>query len=291
MEKLSEKASQIITEMQMNEITEYHIYIKLAALNKNPSNRDVLLEIADDEKKHHDFWVPYTGGNAKPKKGKVRFYVFLARFFGLTFALKLMENGEEKAQEKYSALLSEIPETESIIQDEDDHEHELLDMLEEERLQYISSIVLGLNDALVELTGALAGFTFALQNTKLIAAAGLITGIAASFSMAASEYLANRAAGKGTESVKSALYTGAAYIVTVVLLILPYLLLSNFYICLTVTLSIAVLIIFFFNFYLAVAKDLKFWPRFLEMALLSLGVAGLSFLIAIVVRTVFGIEI
>ena len=35
-------------------------------------------------------------------------------------------------------------------------------MINDERLQYISSMVLGINDALVELTGAPAGFTFAL---------------------------------------------------------------------------------------------------------------------------------
>ena len=53
-------------------------------------------------------------------------------------------------------------------------------------------VVLGLNDALVELTGVLAGLTLALRETRLIAMAGLITGIAASLSMAASEYLSTK---------------------------------------------------------------------------------------------------
>ncbi|MBN1646494.1 MAG: VIT1/CCC1 transporter family protein [Spirochaetales bacterium] len=281
----------IISKMQQNEITEYHIYMKLARIHKHEGNRKILGDIARDEKRHHDFWVPYSGKDAKPKRRKVFFTTLLARIFGLTFTLKLMEKGEEKAQDRYSLLLAEIPETKAIIQDEDNHENELLNMLEEERLQYISSIVLGLNDALVELTGALAGLTFALQNTRLIAMAGLITGIAASFSMAASEYLSNRSEGRGAEAVKSATYTGIAYIITVMLLILPYLLFPNFYLCLALTLSVAVLIIFFFNYYLAVAKDLVFWKRFLEMAGLSLGVAGISFAIGVLVRTVLGIDI
>ena len=41
-------------------------------------------------------------------------------------------------------------------------------MLDEERLQYAGSMVLGLNDALVELPSSLAGFAFALQNTRVI---------------------------------------------------------------------------------------------------------------------------
>ena len=164
-------------------------------------------------------------------------------------------------------------------------------MIEEERLNYVGSIVLGLNDALVELTGALAGLTFALQNGVLIATSGLITGIAASLSMAASEYLSKRAE-NDERALKSALYTGITYIITVALLILPYLLMPNkYFISLIITLIIAVLIILIFNFYISVAKGLPFKSRFLEMAGISLGVAGLTFFIGFLVRITLGVSI
>ena len=51
-------------------------------------------------------------------------------------------------------------------------------MIDEEKLKYIGAVVLGMNDALVELTGTLAGLTLALQNEKLVGVAGLITGVA-----------------------------------------------------------------------------------------------------------------
>ena len=73
-----------------------------------------------------------------------------------------------------------------MYKSEQEHEAALIELIDEERLRYISSMVLGLNDALVELTGALAGFTFALGNTTTIAMAGFITGSAATLSMAAS---------------------------------------------------------------------------------------------------------
>ncbi|MBQ1970004.1 MAG: rubrerythrin family protein, partial [Paludibacteraceae bacterium] len=76
----------------------------------------------------------------------------------------LMENGESNAQDEYEVLLSEVEESAFIRQQEEEHEHALLEMLDEESLQYVGSMVLGLNDALVELTGSLAGFAFALQN-------------------------------------------------------------------------------------------------------------------------------
>jgi VIT1/CCC1 family predicted Fe2+/Mn2+ transporter len=184
-----------------------------------------------------------------------------------------------------------VPGARQIAADEDQHEKELIGLIEEERLNYMGSVVLGLNDALVELTGALAGLTFALQNTRLIALAGLITGIAASFSMAASEYLSTKSEGKAERALTSAVYTGIAYILTVFLLILPYLLVQNHFLCLGVTLLIALTIIFLFNFYISVARDYSFGKRFLEMAGLSLGVALLSFAIGFVIRHFLGIEV
>jgi len=82
--------------------------------------------------------------------------------------MKMMENGEEGAKEAYSKLVSAVPEAKEILQDEEEHEKHLVAMIDEERIGYIGSMVLGLNDALVELTGALAGLTLTFQNTRLL---------------------------------------------------------------------------------------------------------------------------
>lgn len=215
--------------------------------------------------------------------------VFLARILGLTFVLKLMEIKEGTGSKLYTQLSSSFPEAEKLSKEERTHEASILAMLNEERLKYIGSIVLGLNDALVELTGALAGFTLALGDTKLISLAGLVTGISASLSMAASDYLSSRAEGD-PKAKKSAVYTGISYLVTVILLILPFLLLSSKFIALAITLFTAVLIIFFFNYYISVTNELNFRHRFLEMTTISLGVAALSFLIGFVLKGALGIE-
>ena len=276
---------------QKNEITEYHIYSRLAKVIPQKQNSEVLQRIAGDEQRHHDFWMKYTQRTVRPSRWKIFFYFWISRILGITFGIKLMERGEERAQINYEIIARRIPKASQIIADEHAHEQELIGLIEEERLNYVGSIVLGLNDALVELTGALAGFTFALQNTRLIALAGLITGIAASFSMAASEYLSTKSEGSGERALKSSIYTGVAYIVTVILLILPYLLVANYFLCLGLTLSIAMIIIFFFNFYISVAKDYSFKRRFLEMAALSLGVAMLTFAIGFLIRKTLGIEV
>jgi VIT1/CCC1 family predicted Fe2+/Mn2+ transporter len=202
-----------------------------------------------------------------------------------------MEKAEGDIQSDYEQLKDAIPEADAILHDEQEHEKALLQMLDEERLRYTGSIVLGLNDALVELTGALAGLTLALQNARLIALTGSITGIAAALSMAASEYLSTKSEGTGKSAGKASIYTGIAYIATVLVLILPYLVLSNYYVSLACTLVAAVGIIAAFNYYVAVAKSEPFGRRFLEMTGLSLSVAAFSFLVGLLMRTLFGVDV
>lgn len=287
---LSKKNIKTLVEIQKNEITEHYIYKKLAAKTKNEENKKILSKIADDEKRHYEFWKKHSEKEIRPSGFKLFTAYWTAKILGLTFALKQMENGEKSAWKNYDELSKEIPSASQIAKDEREHEKSLINLLEEEKLQYVGSIVLGLNDALVELTGALAGLTLALPSVRLVALAGLITGIAASFSMAASEYLSTKAEDENAPALKSAIYTGSAYIITVMLLILPYLLLENPLICLAITISVAVLIIFSFNYYISVAKDLPFKKRFLEMAAISLGVSAFTFLIGFVVNKFLGIE-
>ena len=165
-------------------------------------------------------------------------------------------------------------------------------MLDEERLHYVGSMVLGLNDALVELTGSLAGFALALQNTKLIALSGLIVGISATFSMASSEFLAAKSEGR-TDALKSCSYTGIAYLITVIALILPYLLfpVHQYMAALACMLAVVILIIAAFTYYTSVAQDQPFRSRFWEMALISVGVAVVSFVVGILAKKFLGVDI
>ena len=280
---------------QRNELTAYYLYKKLSKRVKNEKNAEILKAISDDEKKHYDKLKRLTKRDVKPFRIQMWFFYFINIFFGLTFGVKLLEKSEEKAVDVYSKISMDSNkkvDLNSILKDEQRHQYELIDMIDEERLSYVGSIVLGLNDALVELTGALAGYTFAFQNTRLIAITGLITGIAASFSMAASEYLASTHENTNDKKAKkSALYTGLAYVITVFLLIIPFLIISNPFLSLIITLCIAVIIIFLFNYYISIAKGTPFLKRFLETDIISLGVSGISFIVGIIIKSIFGIDL
>lgn len=290
--KYSEQVITLMKRFQQDEVNSAAIYSHFAKCGKDKKNCAVLQQIAHDEAQHAAVWKRYTSQDLHPNAIKVWWYRALTYLLGYTFVIKLLELHEYEGIKGLEQLKKEIPETEAIIDDEKKHEKQLIEMLDEERLNYIGAMVLGLNDALVELTGAIAGLTFVLANTTLIAMSGVITGIAATLSMAASNYLAERADGN-PNALKASFYTGIAYLVTVVFLVMPYLLFPNdmYVVALICMIAIVILLVFVFNFYIAVVKSEPFWIKFAEMSVISLSVALISFLIGLVAKTVFGIDI
>lgn len=276
---------------QRNEITESIVYERLASIEKDEANQKTLRAISAEEKGHYNILKKYTQQDVEPDHKRVMKFYLLARLFGNTFAIKLMESGEGNAHLNYKKY-ADIPDLQRLSADEEAHEKKLISLINEERLEYMSSVVLGLNDALVEFTGALAGFTLALSDSKLIALTGSITGIAAALSMASSEYLSTKSeASDDKHPVKAAIYTGFAYIVTVASLVTPFILAENPLVALGIMLIMALIIIALFNYYYSVTRGESFRHRFTEMAVLSFSVAGVSFLIGYALKKFTGIDI
>ncbi|MGB0622505.1 MAG: VIT1/CCC1 transporter family protein [Candidatus Thalassarchaeaceae archaeon] len=276
------------------EKTEMEVYRRLANREKNSENKKIFEKISLQENNHYNILKEKTNEDVNYSIIRVQFHVLTAIFLGLTFSLKLMEKIEQNAAAEYRDLGYD-----DIAKEEDEHEKELLSLLEEDALNYLSSIILGLSDALVELTGALAGLTLAFQELRIVALAGLVTGISASFSMAASEFLATKEENENRSPIKAALFTGLSYIVTVLFLVTPYLLLDSdnpvifglepHLQALIITFIIGLFIIALFNFYVSVAQDKSFKGKFIEMGLILLVVTFISFLIGLVLRESFGI--
>ena len=279
---------------QRSELTAYSVYESLAKRTPQLRNRKILEKAARDEWRHYMVLQSLTKETIRSSSLSVRWYLFLARAFGLSFSLKLMERRDCISPARYHSLARQFPDLKSIGKDEERHEKEILSKLAEERLTYAGAMVLGLNDALVELTGALAGLTLALQNARLIAVTGLITGLAASLSMAAANYLSSREdieKNRNRQPFTSAIYTGVAYIVTVLILVAPYFFFRNVFLALGTTLALALFIVVAYSFYITTAKSQKFWPRFGEMVLISLTVALISFGVGWLLRSLVGVEV
>lgn len=282
----------ILLRIQQSEMTEAAAYHAMADAIKDEHNREALTRVADEIASQAKALETYTNKQLAADERKVKRYARMARIFGFTFAAKLMDRRKIKFVNHSKKLLSEMPEVEKMQADEQKRDDELFALLNEKRLSYVGAMILCMNDAIVEITGTLAGLTLAMQNTRLIALSGLITGVAATLSMAASEYLAERSDGKG-DAAKSGLMTGGAYFITVVILLLPYLILDDkmYLLAMGIMLVLVVLILAGFNFYTSVARDVSFGKNFGQMCAISLGVAALSFVLGYAVRTFLGVDV
>lgn len=277
--------------MQINEATDQRVYQALAKQATTEKNRQTLERMARDEATHCAVWQSYTGVEARARMFRVWLFTVLGKIFGLVFVINLLEKGEDDSAGGYGVLLEELPEVRSIMEDEIRHEEQLAAMIHEEKLSYISSMVLGLNDALVELTGALAGFTLALDNNRMVGMAGFITGVAATLSMAASEYLSKKADTSEKHPLKAATYTGVAYMFTVAFLLLPYIVFDNPLTALGFCLLDAGLIILGFTYFVSVVRKESFLRGFTEMLTISFSVAGISFLIGWAARSWLNLDV
>ncbi len=275
------------------------IFRYLAKYETSPEFKRILTTLASHEDDHLAFWLTRSEKKSFTiSRFELLKHRLIRKFLGLTFAAKYLESFQEDSSAAYSEILAETKDEvlsekmRALVKAEQEDEQTLIGNIKEERVAFISNIVLGLNDGLIELTGALVGFSFALQKPSLVALTGAITGISAALSMASSAYLqARHDPDRMHEAKKSGIYTGIAYLIVVILLVAPFLLLGSVPAALIAMACIVLFIILCVSFYTAVLFDRRFTAQAGEMLMFSIGVACVAFLIGILFRNMTGIEL
>lgn len=276
---------------QRNEITEHLVYLNLAKQTKG-NNAILLKKIADDELRHYHQFREYTGQDVRPDKVKVFFYSFITVVLGLTFTLKMMENGEEAAEESYETVEDSYPQIQKIIIDEVNHEQLLLAEVDDERLNYLGSIALALNNSAQEFTGIAVGLTFALQNAKATGSTTLVSGLAATLAMMASEYLSQKTEkndGAKGNPMKAALYAGGVYLGMVLMIVTPYFIFQSHIHAMLVTVAAVFMVMVIFSFFMSVVKDLKFGKVLAEGLAITVVVVIASYVIGMLASKYLGL--
>ena len=279
------------------ELTEHIVYGKLAAREKNPENRAALEKLSAQELTHYEFWKTLLPAEIDPKPHALTVFVtpLLRIVLGATFTTKLLEGHETNAVANYKAILSQIPATHQerlklIIEDEKSHEMALIGEIKEKRVAYLGFIVLGLADAIVEITGVHAGFLGVTGETLIAGVAGIIVGFAAAISMGSASYLQAKQDPDKSAFI-SAFATGGAYLFSVVLLALPYFLIRSMVPAFVLSTSVGIILIAFFTFYgTVVFEGRKFWREFFEATGLMLGTAVATFVWGYIVGQIFHVN-
>lgn len=153
-----------------------------------------------------------------------------------------------------------------------------------------ASVVLGMHDALVSLTGMIGGLTFALAERRLIILTAVIASVAAGLSMAASNYLAEKT-NENPYAIYAGAITGAAYLATCAALILPFIIITNTNIALIMSFVTAIVIIFGCNFFICHRQGRSFWRHAIEMLIICVGVSVISFVMGEFAKRTLGVLI
>lgn len=254
-----------------DEFSDYTLYERLSrTVDHDSSYADALRRLSATEYKHYEFWKKYVP-DEEPRLARLKLYwvLFLRRVMGLTFASRYLDRHETNVIKEYRPLAPLIPEADraafdEMVADEEDHERAFSHEIESSAIKYISFIVLGLADALVEISGIHAGSLGFYDRTELAGLAGVIAGGAASLAMASAAFAQAKQGFKGSARL-SAIYTGVSYFITAIILATPYFLTSDMILALSTSLAFAVIVLALTTYYSTVISSKPFLKDFVEI--------------------------
>lgn len=290
-------SSKLVAKMAaLDEYKDYVVYRALARVERNPQRRVVLEKLAEQEWRHFEFWSEVA--EVKPAAWRVGLYAYLLvllRFLlGVTFVVKLLERNEREVIARYRSVErlfvgERLERLRRIIEEEESHEEAFIAQLDETLVKYMGALVLGLADAIVEITAAHAGALGSTNSTIVAGVVGLIVGVGASISMASASFLQTKHE-VGKSPVVAALVTGVGYMVAVAFMSLPFFLTHDIYVAFVASIAVAIALAFVLTFQAAVYAGRDFRFEFIQTVGLLLGTAMFTYLLGKWLGGLFGIE-
>src|SRR5271157_770237 len=295
MSTVSAELSKVAKERMSHEYTDSTLYERLSrTVGSGSPFSAILMQLSATENKHYEFWAKYVpGGTPRLNRLKLYWILFLRRVLGLTFASRYLDRHEASVVKEYQALASLIPPGDKaafdeMVADEKEHENEFAHKIESTAVRYISFIVLGLADSLVEISGIHAGSLGIYNRTEIAGLAGVVAGGAASLAMASAAYAQAKQGFKGSAKL-SAVYTGVSYFVSAVFLATPYFLTESMVIALGASLGLAVVQLALTTYYSTVITNKPFTRDFVEILAILLGATVALYVFGYAVRIETGI--
>ncbi len=308
----------LIRRLFIGEFVDYEVFSRLSRSEMDSELKVLLGRLARMEKAHMGIWARMAGGT-EPSLGlyswiaMLKVYAFLGarKLLGVAFVVMLLGRGEMEALERYTeaiehAVLSTSDKKllDMIIADEKYNEADIKDKIKEYKgqLNYIRSIVFGLNDGLVEILAAVSGIAVVATSGTVVVIAGIIIGVSGTLSMAGGSYLSSKshnlvedldasADGKGTTPLHEAAYTGVYYFLGSLVSILPFMAGLVGFTGILVAVLLVSLVLTTVSTIVAVVSGTSIRRRVLEMLGISLGAVAVTILLGGIARTYFGVVI
>lgn len=281
-----------------NEYKDYSVYSRLASVERNGQRKETLQKLADVEKRHFSFWLQHAPGY-RPSTSRVflNLIVLCRLLFGVTFVVKTLEGHEKKTLEEYRLMVSRLEHNsvekqaiEKIISEEVEVERQLVGHIDESVVKYLGFMMLGVADAIIELTGVQTGFLGVSSSTIVAGIAGLIVGCAAAVSMGAASYLQARQ-GVSESPAVSGFVTGGIYMLTVITLVSPYFILRDMLYAFMLSILSAIVLTAFFTFFSTILQEKSFSKEFLINISILAAVAAGTYILGRALGELFGADV
>lgn len=320
---MSEESRYIIRkekEFFKDEYTDHFVYMSLLKSEKHRGLRALLEKMAAQEQRHMMSWERLLNKRGVFPRApmfislRVVGFRIMRRFFGTAFMTKVLERNETNGIEEYSdAIKGDVAHSSmakairEILKDERGHQRELMKEIEayEGSLEYIKSIVFGLNDGLVEILAAVAGLAALATTSSVVIAGGIIVAVSGTLSMAGGAYLASKSQNivskaverdgkmktKTGEPMKDAYYTGVFYFLGALVPILPFIFGAKSYLGIALAMIFDIIVLTVASIVIAVVSDTSVKRRTFEMIAISIGAALVTIVIGTIARVYFGIVV
>ncbi|MGC8586764.1 MAG: VIT1/CCC1 transporter family protein [Candidatus Micrarchaeia archaeon] len=298
-------SSALLQEFYEGEVLDRDTYAALASIEKRPKLKELFGKLSKVEEKHAGIWsklIESAGLKPRPpkfKRIKVALFYIARILLGPAFMVNLLERNEEIGLSKYNSALKSAPMKrrekallESVISDEKGHEAAFIKAVrsEQKSLQYIESIVFGMNDGLVEVLAAISGIAAFAATNSIVVLGGFIVAVSGVLSMTGGAYLAAKSkkiVGSATTETpaREAYYTGISYFIGSLFPIAPFAIGMHSYLGIAAAALLTGIALSFASIVIAVLGGTSIRARILEMLGISFGAALLTTIIGTIGKT------
>ncbi len=297
------------------EYVHFNVYRSLSLSEKNGKLREILAKLSKDESRHMDLWksLPVGDNNSSCisilSRVKVPALLVLKRMFSIAFVDRIMERSERIVLDEYARVTKgdHLPEgyrkkIRAVMRDELRHKQKFSTEIipYEGTMDNVRSIILGLDDGIVEVLAAISGFAMLAHSHIIVAIAGIIIGISGTLSMAGGAYLSSKSERlveknsherNHTLPISDAFYTGLYYLAGAAVVTSPFIFGLSGINGIAVSIALAAIVISTASAIIAVISRTSILKRILEMLAITLTASILTMIIGAVLRTYFGISL
>jgi VIT1/CCC1 family predicted Fe2+/Mn2+ transporter len=306
------RKERLLLAMRDLELLHEQVFCRLSEMERNKELKQILAKLSSMEGVHASLWQKLVGSNTATRHARLMQFAVsviaaMRKIIGVALTTKIMERVEYDTEDQLDSLIKKgiVTKKERAAISDIDRMDERDEAPLEKRiimhggvLNNIRDVTFGMNDGLVEVLAAVAGFGVALQAASLVLVAGFIVAVSGTLSMAAGAYLAtnyekniHEKESQYSSAGKSAYYVGLFYLIGALFPVAPFAFGIGGYHGIMLSILVTALVLIIVSTLIAIVSDVKISHSMTKTLIISLGAVAVTMLLGSYARSVLHINI